>query len=284
MDPDERDALPPLHGTNMERSGDYRARGHIAVRHVFRCIDGFLSVIQAPRTLRGLVDWMGEEGSAPSWLSAIDWDTWNPAAIGEDDAEAIELFHSIQSCIEEFIASKTKNELYLRAIDHGILLAPCQTVKDIAESVQLEARGFWSELDHPALDRTLTHLGPFIRLGESPIQIRLPAPRIGEHNDEILNRDRPSSSPAVGHKEVRSPVLQPAMPFEGIRVLDFTWVGVGPITIKHLADFGADVIRVEAASRPDILRSGAPFKDGQPGGLNRSQFPATTIAASADWV
>ena len=264
--------FPPLHGTNMERSGDYRARGHIAVRHVFRCIDGFLSVVQAPRTLRGLVEWMGEEGGAPSWLSDIDWDKWNPAAIGEDDSDAIDMFHSIQSCIEEFIGSKTKNELYLRAIDHGILLAPCQTVKDIAESVQLEARRFWNELDHPALDRTLTHLGPFIRMGESPIQIRLPAPRIGEHNDEILSEDRQSSYPAVGHKEVLSPGSQPAMPFEGIRVLDFTWVGVGPITIKHLADFGADVIRVEAASRPDVLRSGAPFKDGQPGGLNRSQF------------
>ena len=63
------------------------------------------------------------------------------------------------------------------------------------------------------------------------------------------------------------------MPFDGIRVLDFTWVGVGPITTKHLADFGADVIRVESVSRPDVLRNGAPFKDGEPG-INRSQFSA----------
>lgn len=264
--------FPPLHGTNMERSGDYRARGHIIVRHVFGCQDGYLSVVQAPRTLRGLAEWMEEEDAAPDWLSAIDWDEWNPATIEENDHEAIDLFHRVQFYIEEFIASKTKNELYLRAIDHGILLAPCQTVQDIAESIQLEARGFWNELGHPALDRTLTHLGPFIRLGESPIQIRLPAPRIGEHNDEILLSDEQSSSPRGGHKELRPSGSQPAMPFDGIKVLDFTWVGVGPITIKHLADFGADVIRVEAASRPDVLRAAAPFKDGQPGGLNRSQF------------
>ncbi len=41
--------------------------------------------------------------------------------------------------------------------------------------------------------------------------------------------------------------------FEGIHVLDFTWYGVGPVTVKYLADNGADVIRVEsrsAARRP----------------------------------
>ena len=63
------------------------------------------------------------------------------------------------------------------------------------------------------------------------------------------------------------------MPFSGMRVLDFTWVGVGPITIKHLADFGADVIRIESVSRPDVLRNAAPFKDGV-AGINRSQFSA----------
>ncbi|MFQ5933373.1 MAG: CaiB/BaiF CoA transferase family protein [Dehalococcoidia bacterium] len=64
-----------------------------------------------------------------------------------------------------------------------------------------------------------------------------------------------------------------AMALEGIKVLDFTWVGVGPITIKYLADHGATVIHVESVTRPDILRTVPPFKDGQPG-INRSQFPA----------
>src|SRR6266436_3159097 len=51
---------------------------------------------------------------------------------------------------------------------------------------------------------------------------------------------------------------------EGIHVLDFAWVGVGPITAKYLADNGADVIRVESAARPDVLRIGPPWKDAQP--------------------
>lgn len=62
--------------------------------------------------------------------------------------------------------------------------------------------------------------------------------------------------------------------FEGVHVLDFAWVGVGPITTKYLADNGADVIRVESASRLDVLRIAPPWKDGQPG-PNQSQFFAS---------
>jgi crotonobetainyl-CoA:carnitine CoA-transferase CaiB-like acyl-CoA transferase len=62
--------------------------------------------------------------------------------------------------------------------------------------------------------------------------------------------------------------------FEGVHVLDIAWVGVGPITTKYLADNGADVIRVESAARPDVVRLAPPWKDGKPG-LNRSQFYAS---------
>lgn len=61
--------------------------------------------------------------------------------------------------------------------------------------------------------------------------------------------------------------------FEGLKVADFSWVGVGPITAKHLADFGATVVRVESETRPDALRFGGPFRDGIPG-LDRSAFGA----------
>lgn len=61
---------------------------------------------------------------------------------------------------------------------------------------------------------------------------------------------------------------------EGIHVLDFAWVGVGPITTKYLADNGADVIRVESLARPDVLRLAPPWRDAQPG-IDRSQFFAS---------
>ena len=266
--------FPPLHGINLERDGAFRSRGPMAIRQVFACADGYVSIVSAPRTLAGLTEWMIEDGVCPDWMMTIDWDSGNisPSALVEDD-EAIARFQAVQTEMERFVAAKTKRELYLRAIDRGILLAPCNTVQDIAESEQLAARDFWIDLEHPTKDdRKLTHLGPFIKLGESPINIRRPAPKVGEHNHEILSR-----TPQNAKQETPPPnsyLLSPnSYPFTGVKVLDFSWVGVGPITTKHLADFGADVIRIESVSRPDTLRNGAPFKDGVPG-INRSQFSA----------
>lgn len=59
--------------------------------------------------------------------------------------------------------------------------------------------------------------------------------------------------------------------FEGLKVADFAWVGVGPIIAKALADHGATVVHVESGTRPDVLRLGPPFKDAE-AGIDRSQF------------
>ncbi len=48
----------------------------------------------------------------------------------------------------------------------------------------------------------------------------------------------------------------------GIRVADLTWYGAGPLATRTLADWGADVIRVETPTRPDYLRRFMPAIDG----------------------
>ena len=265
--------FPPLHGTNLERDGAFRLRGPLAVRQVFRCGDGYVSALMSPRTLRGVTDWMLEEGLGETWLLEIDWDTWDLLpAVAHGDQAAIDDFYAVQREADRFFETRTKSELFLRALEHGMLLAPCQTVEDIARSDQLAARDFWIEEQYPSLGRSLTHLGPFTKLSETPIRVSRPAPSVGQHNHEILAEDRQES---IRPPQEAVPMTrgQRSMPFDGIRVLDFTWVGVGPITVKHLADFGADVIRIESVTRPDVLRNGAPFKDAQPG-INRSQFSA----------
>lgn len=58
---------------------------------------------------------------------------------------------------------------------------------------------------------------------------------------------------------------------EGLKVVDFGWIGVGPISAAFLGAHGATVVRVESNLRPDGLRTMSPFKENKPG-LNRSAF------------
>src|SRR3970040_2222451 len=61
------------------------------------------------------------------------------------------------------------------------------------------------------------------------------------------------------------------LPLTGIRVCDLTWVIAGPTATRVLADFGAEVIRVEHAQAVDPIRLGRPI-NGERTTLNNSGF------------
>ena len=73
------------------------------------------------------------------------------------------------------------------------------------------------------------------------------APGLGEHEGASWqNPDRPERRPAA--------VASPALPLEGVRVVDCTAWWAGPSATNALAALGADVIKVEATTRPDPMR------------------------------
>src|ERR1700694_2201979 len=52
-------------------------------------------------------------------------------------------------------------------------------------------------------------------------------------------------------------------PLAGIRVADFCWMGVGAVATRLLADFGAEVIKIEDRTRIDMPRR-LPLYKGDP--------------------
>ena len=60
-------------------------------------------------------------------------------------------------------------------------------------------------------------------------------------------------------------------PLAGVRIADFTWVWAGPFCTLQLAHLGAEVIRVESATRICVTRMLPPFAEFDPG-PNRSGY------------
>ena len=63
----------------------------------------------------------------------------------------------------------------------------------------------------------------------------------------------------------------PRLPLQGIRVCDLTWIIAGPTATRVLADFGAEVIRIEHEQAVDAIRLGRPIVGERPT-LNNSGF------------
>jgi crotonobetainyl-CoA:carnitine CoA-transferase CaiB-like acyl-CoA transferase len=154
----------------------------------FACRDGYVMILvqggNEPfvSSSARLVKWMEEEGMAPEWLVKLDWKLdYDANTMGQPIADRV------GEAVERFTLTRTKAELYEEgAIRRQILLAPVANTKDISENLQLKSRDYWEKMEHPDLGDSVVYCGPFIRMSETPLKYRRRAPRIGEHNDEIL--------------------------------------------------------------------------------------------------
>ncbi len=267
-------------GENVPGTCDNRAEAReywpgLPVQLMWRVADGWAQIgFQLPKmgedTSHELMAWAEREGMVPADLAGRDWHHWKAGLA--DGTVSVDEVRRMLDTIEAFVATRTKREIF----DHGLatrtLCAPIYTASDVLDDRQLEARDYFRDVDG------LRRAGPFARMTATPLVELPPAPALDADGDlrrrpwpprpAIGGPDRPSpsgpvvaSDAAVGRRGV----------FDGLKVADFAWVGVGPLIARALADQGATTVHVESATRPDMLRRIGPFAEGVPG-LDRSQF------------
>ena len=182
-------------GTSRERVGEQQRLPGVGT---YETSDGYIFSM------------VGIPGFGAPWTEIIGWMDENGLAEDLTESEHIEVFDKFdlrilldpevqaqyaptlgraQEVLSAFYLSKSTQELYEEGQSRRLLVGQVATPADTANSPHLEARQWWLELNQPTTlgqpDATLKFPGPPYHLSETPASVRRPAPRIGEHNQEV---------------------------------------------------------------------------------------------------
>jgi crotonobetainyl-CoA:carnitine CoA-transferase CaiB-like acyl-CoA transferase len=144
------------------RAGEYMTGRSVTgarYRVFWPCVDGYLNFIlyggaAGQRTNEQLVAWMREAGADPGVLGTIDWPRFDPTRASQAAVDAME------APIARFFAGLSKREFLEGAHRREMLGYPVSTVVDIASDPQLDARGFWQDVN--VGNKSERHCGAFV--------------------------------------------------------------------------------------------------------------------------
>ncbi|MFN8583768.1 MAG: CoA transferase [Dehalococcoidia bacterium] len=231
-----------------------RPRAAGAGNGVFPCADGWCLLTGGGlANMSAFMRMIGQE----QLLESPEWR--DPGAFADPDR--IEEFNAY---VLGWSVMKTKAEVRDACEQFGVMGAPLNTVADMLTDKSLVYRKFFEEIDHPSTG-PVQYPGYHFRLhGEHGPEMppRRRAPLLGEHTDEVLAELEQARAAVVAPRAPSSARRDEAgyrPPLEGIRILDLTLVLAGPFATMHLADWGAEVIRIESLQHPQPFTRGMPF-------------------------
>jgi len=188
---------------SAETEGPYALQGVIPTRHgraraslklkdgsvfynplLWPCKDGYvaLNLLLNPSAAinnRRMMEFIKQDGIDTGSFEDWAWDTKSSEDISREQAD------ELMEILGKFFMNHTKEELLKLATENRFQLGPCNNAADVLHYPQLEARGFWNEIEHTELGTSLKYPGGAVMTTQGYVGTRQRAPLIGEHNDEI---------------------------------------------------------------------------------------------------
>ena len=182
-------SMARMTGNRGQRSGGFFRQTKSVQREIWPCKDGFVSFALrgGPARVPGLVamvKYMDEHGMASAALRGKDWKAYNHNLLSQADVDAL------SAEFGAFFQTKTMTEIFARACQDNLMIAPAITAREISASKQLAARGFFIDVPYPD-GQSLRYPGAFAVATKkdgaaTPIRIQRPAPGLAEHTDAVL--------------------------------------------------------------------------------------------------
>ncbi|MBY6159144.1 CaiB/BaiF CoA-transferase family protein [Pseudooceanicola nitratireducens] len=213
----------------------------------------------AGRFTNNLFKYLDSIGVVSKKFVEWDWITLPPRI--ENDEVTEEEMEQARTEVAAWFATITKRDAVELALEHRLMLAPIFDAGDLLASPHAAARGFFDEVGALKLPGKLA-------LGwDEGFVAPAPAPGLGEGGEAMVTAwSQPRETQPFAPAEVPAQV---AKPLDQIKVLDLSWVVAGPMIGRNLADFGAQVIRIESVKKPEVARLTGPFPGGERN-LNKS--------------
>lgn len=208
----------------------------------YQCRDGLVYLmVNRPMHWKKVAQWVFEETGHEAILNPL-WE--GPSANRLEDRELIDMF------IGELTAKHTVAEMYRQGQERHLAFTAVQTAIEVADDPQLASRDFFVTVDHGGGD-ALVYPGAAYRPEVTPAAIHRRAPRLGEHDAEV-SADRAPPAPTNTFVASKRGAL------DGLRVVEFSMGMAGPWIGRAMAWCGAEVIKVESESHPDVTRQYVP--------------------------
>ena len=144
----------------------------------------------------------------------------------------------LDAIILPWLLQRSRREIVERLQDCNVPTSPVLDVLSVQDDEQLADRGFWQSLPHlgeGVVAPSLPVRGPVAPEG------RVRAPDLGEDTAVVLAELGTGASPP---SPTPTPAT-PALPLEGVRIVELSIAWAGPLVGRFCADLGADVVRVE---------------------------------------